>query len=307
MAVILILIFSLFIRFSYALEKKYYHSDEWATIWFPNQVINRWLPSSFTGMNEPLIYDEKYTGLEIKNKYMGFNDPSVKNFFDDIKSLYKDTKDPHISNLYYTLFRSFFIGREVYDIKNIMITGTILNSIFYILSFFFLIKLLKLLFFDDNLIIIFSLISISLIPSSISFAIFLRPYQMQESFFIILTYLVFNTIKLKKYSIKNFLTITIITGLGYLALSSSIFFVLSISFIIFIYYIFNNFSEFKSIKNNNEKIKLIFLNVYKDKSLIYFASSFCLAFIVSFLLYNDFFNKAYSVWKKERLFGNLII
>ncbi|WP_288625159.1 hypothetical protein [uncultured Brachyspira sp.] len=46
-------------------------------------------------------------------------------------------------------------------------------------------------------------------PSSITFAMFLRAYQIQETFFIIITYIVLSTISENKYSIKNFILIAL--------------------------------------------------------------------------------------------------
>ena len=282
---IVILVFSLFIRVYYALQDEGYHIDEYISIWYSNQTDNpQWDSYSF---NDTLEYNKKYSGKEIKQKYY-YNDASIKDALNDIVSLYKNTTDPHISNVYYTFLRLAFIGREVSDITNIILTGTILNSLFYIISFFFLIKLLKLLFKNNNVIILFTLLCISLLPSSISFTMFLRPYQMQESFFIVFIYLVLNTILNKKYSKKNFIIITIITGIGYLILTSSIIFVLCVSLVIFFYYIYNNYDYLKSIKNYKNKIKLICKKTIEDKSLIYFASSFLSAFLVSFIIYPNF-------------------
>lgn len=290
-ACVLILVFALFIRIYYALQDEAYYHDEYASIWFSNVAISYWHPESFTFtlINEELEYDRVYSGKEIKQKYY-YNDASVKDALNDIVSLYKNTNDPQISNVYYTLLRLAFIGREASSITNIILTGTILNSIFYIISFYFLIKLLKLLFKNNNFIILFTLLCISLLPSSISFTMFLRPYQMQESFFIVFIYLVLNTILNKKYSIKNFIIIAIITGIGYLILTSSIVFVLCVSLVIFFYYLYDNYNYFKSIKNSKDKIKLIYQRTMEDKSLIYFAPAFFLAFLVSFIIYPNFFN-----------------
>ena len=276
---IFILVFSLFIRVYYALQDEDYHADEYASIWFSNISISAWTKDSYTKMNDKLEYDTPYLGKEIKKKYH-YNDASIKDALSDIVSLYKNTNDPQISNVYYTLLRLVFTGREASDITNIILTGTILNSLFYIISFYFLIKLLKLLFKNNNVIILFTLLCISLLPSSISFTMFLRPYQMQESFFIIFIYLVLNTILNKKYSRKNFVILSIITGIGYLILTSSIIFVLCVSLVIYFYYIYDNYAYIKN--------KTIHQKTIEDKNLIYFASSFFVAFIVSFIIYPNF-------------------
>ena len=307
---ILVLLFSLFIRI-YDVKATTYsglHMDEFASIWMSNnnsKIFWEWWGDRLTGGNwiDHLDY-KSYNGKEIK-KHFYYNDSSIKDALNDISELYKDSKDGSLSNLYYSLLRLSFIGRISYDILDIKLTGIILNLIFYTISFYFLTKLLNLLFINNKFIIILTLLCISLIPSSIEFSRFLRPYQMQESFFIIFTYLIFNTMLNKKYSIKNFITITIITGIGYLTLYSSILFVLCISFVIFLYCLYTNYQNYKSMMILETRLNSMYSETFKDKRLIYFALSFFLSFFVSFILYNNFFNSIFSTTpNKARLAFN---
>ena len=169
----LILLFSLFVRIYWASKQEGMYRDEYHSLSFANYG---------TFANEDKINNYKNVkGFDIL-KDLTFDNSSIEDCINDIKRLYKYTNDPFISNLYYTFLRLAFIGREAVDIKNIIITGTILNCIFSIISFIFLFKILKLIFENKNEFIIFPLLIFSLSPISISFSMFLRAYQMQETF-----------------------------------------------------------------------------------------------------------------------------
>ncbi|MEI0612073.1 hypothetical protein [Brachyspira pilosicoli] len=270
-----ILLLALFVRIFWAYQQDAMYWDEWHSLTFLNKGL--WDNSS---------YIKEYVdikGFDIL-KDLTIDDSSIEDCVDDIIRLYKNTNDPFISNLYYTLLRLSFIGREVVDIKNIIVTGTILNSIFFIVSFIFLYKILKLIFEEKNDYIIFSLLIMSLSPISISFSMFLRPYQLQETFFVIITFFVIDTIYNNKYSIKNFIITTFIAGIGYLTLYSSMLFVLILSAMLFINYIVS----FKQLQKNYFFKPLIEINSYK--TIIYYAVSFISALFVSRLLYASFFH-----------------
>ena len=277
--IFLFLLFSIFIRIFWAYQQEGLYYDEYHSLTFVNN--GKWDNSD----NIKNYTNKK--GYDIL-KDLTIDDKSIKDCFYDIKRLYEKTNDPFISNLYYTLLRLAFIGREVVNIKNIIMTGTILNCIFFIISFIFLYKILKLIFEDKYDYILFSLFIMSLSPISISFSMFLRAYQMQETFFIVITYLVINTIYNNKYSIKNLIITTIITGIGYLTLYSSMLFVLILSAMLFINYI----EHLKNINKINILTPLIKIENYKI--IIYYAVSFISALLVSRLLYNSFFSSLFD-------------
>ena len=278
-SILFILLLALSTRIFWAYQQDLMYWDEWHSLTFLNKGV--WDNSS---------YIKEYVnikGFDIL-KDLTIDDSSIKDCVDDIVRLYKNTNDPFISNLYYTLLRLSFIGREVVDIKNIIVTGTILNSIFFIVSFIFLYKILKLIFAEKNDYIIFSLLIMSLSPISISFSMFLRPYQLQETFFVIITFFVIDTIYNNKYSIKNFIITTFIAGIGYLTLYSSMLFVLILSAMLFINYIFS----FKQLQKNYLFKPLIEINSYK--TIIYYAVSFISALFISRLLYASFFSSLFN-------------
>ena len=278
--IIFIMLLAIFVRLFWAYQQEGLYWDEFHSLTYLNKCKKAEYCISYNEFKDIL-------GYEILKK-VTIDNSNVKDCFDDIKRLYINTNDPFISNLYYSLLRLTFIGREVINIKNIIMTGTILNCIFFIISFIFLYKILKLIFENKYDYILFSLLIMSLSPISISFSMFLRAYQMQETFFVVITYLVVNTIYNNKYSIKNLITTTIIAGIGYISLYSSMLFVLILSAMLFINYI----EHFKNI--NKIKILSPLIKIESYKIIIYYAISFILALFVSRLLYSSFFSSLFN-------------
>ena len=279
----LILLFSLFIRIYWASKQEGMYWDEYHSLSFANYG---------TYANEDKINNYKNVkGFDIL-KDLTFDNSSIEDCINDIKRLYKDTNDPFIGNLYYTFLRLAFIGREAVDIKNIIITGTILNCIFSIISFIFLFKILKLIFENKNEFIIFPLLIFSLSPISISFSMFLRAYQMQETFFIVITYFVLNTIYYNKYSILNLILTSIIAGIGYLTLYSSLLFILILSAMLFFNYCLN-IDKLEFLKNKYAILNPL-LKIKSYKIIIYYALAFISALFVSRILYNSFFASLFN-------------
>ncbi|MEI0701867.1 hypothetical protein [Brachyspira intermedia] len=278
--IIVIMLLGILIRLFWAYQQERLYWDEFHSLTYLNK--GTWDNSS------NIINYVNIKGYDIL-KDLTIDDSSVKDCFEDIKRLYKNTNDPFISNLYYTLLRLAFIGREVVNIKNIIMTGTILNCIFFIISFIFLYKILKFVFEDkDDFIILFSLLIMSLSPISISFSMFLRAYQMQETFFVVITYLVINTVYNHKYSVKNLIITTIISGIGYLTLYSSMLFVLILSAMLFINYL----EHFQNVNRINLFNPLIKIESYKI--ILYYAVSFISALFISRLLYSSFFSSLFN-------------
>ena len=278
----LILLFSLFVRIYWASKQEGMYWDEYHSLNFANYG---------TFANEKIKNHKNIKGFDIL-KNLTFDNSSIEDCINDIKRLYKDTNDPFIGNLYYTFLRLAFIGREAVDIKNIIITGTILNCIFSIISFIFLFKILKLIFENKNEFIIFPLLIFSLSPISISFSMFLRAYQMQETFFIVITYFVLNTIYYNKYSILNLILTSIIAGIGYLTLYSSLLFILILSAMLFFNYCLN-IDKLEFLKNKYAILNPL-LKIKSYKIIIYYALAFISALFVSRILYNSFFASLFN-------------
>ena len=277
--IVLIILLGIFVRIFWAYQQDGMYWDEYHSLTYLNKG-----EADNNGKIKNYINKKGYDIL----KDVTIDDPSIKDCFDDIKRLYKNTNDPLISNLYYSLLRLAFIGREAVNIKNIIMTGTILNSMFFIISFIFLYKILKLIFEDKYDCILFSLLIMSLSPISISFSMFLRPYQMQETFFVVIIYLVIDTIYNNKYSIKNLIITSIIAGIGYLTLYSSMLFVLILSAMLFINYI----EHFKNTNKINIFNPLIKIESYKI--ILYYAAAFISALFISRVLYVSFFSSLFN-------------
>ena len=279
----LILSFSLFVRIYWVSKQEGMYWDEYYSLSAANY-------GTFANVDKINNY-KNIKGFDIL-KDLTFDNSSIEDCINDIKRLYKDTNDPFISNLYYTFLRLAFIGREAVDIKNIIITGTILNCIFSIISFIFLFKILKLIFENKNEFIIFTLLIFSLSPISISFSMFLRAYQMQETFFIVITYFVLNTIYYNKYSILNLILTSIIAGIGYLTLYSSLLFILILSAMLFFNYCLN-IDKLEFLKNKYAILNPL-LKIKSYKIIIYYALAFISALFVSRILYNSFFASLFN-------------
>ena len=277
--ILLILIFSISVRIYWAMQKELLHEDEYFGISFINE--QKWPYIDLNNINNTL-------GKDIL-KVIIMTDSSISDCINDIKELYKNTNDPQISNLYYSFLRLFFIGTDTVDIRELIIRGAILNCIFFLISYIFLYKLLKLLFEDKNEYILFFLIIMSLSPASITFSHFLRPYQMQEMFFIVITYIVIYTIYYDKYSLKNLILTSIITGLGYLILTSSMLFIFILSFMLFLNYILT------LIKNKEKQFILSpFIEIKSYKIILYYAAAFISALLVSRIFYTNFFGMLFN-------------
>lgn len=269
-SLLIILIFAIFIRIYWTTQKGEMHEDEYHTIAFANYGY-------YAQLNEK--YYNKL-GIDIIRD-LTFNDSSILDCISDIERMHKNTNDPFLSNLYYSLVRLLFIGRTVSSTYEIKICTTILNIVFFLISYIFLYKILNIFFLHKKHIILVSMLIMSLSPVSISYTMFLRPYQMQEAFFILLLYIVISAIKYNKFSMKNLLMTIIVSGIGYITLYSSLLFVLVLSFFLFINYCL-------SFNNNMNRIQLI--NIKDYRIIFYYAFSFFAALLVSNILYGDFFD-----------------
>lgn len=289
---LLILIFSISIRIYWATQKDIFHQDEYYTVSFVNYP--KWLKMDLSSI-------KNISGYEILDSILK-SDNSIKDCINDIKELYKNTNDPQISNLYYTILRLFFIGTDTIEMKELMIRGAVLNCIFFIIGYIFLYKLLKLLFTDKNEYILFFLFIMSLSPISITFSHFLRPYQMQEMFFVVITYITIYTIYYNKYSFGNLILTSIITGLGYLILTSSMIFVFILSAMLFINYML-------TLIKTKTKINFFMLQplieIKSYKIILYYAAAFISALLVSRIFYANFFGMLFN--NTDRALGTIMI
>lgn len=176
---LIVFLSGLFVRIYTIHLKQDIHEDEALTVLLSNY--------SETGWSKLPETNKVFTGKDLKEMTY-WNDKSYKDTLSDIKNLYIYTRDDSHTNLYYTIIRLTFKGVNEFDIKSTIIRGGILNLFIYILSFFFMFKLLSILFKDRPNLIPVGLFTAFLNTASISNTCYLRPYALQEAAFILLTY-----------------------------------------------------------------------------------------------------------------------
>jgi hypothetical protein len=179
-------------------------------------------------------YGKKYTGKELKEISL-VNDAGFKDALSDVRSLWKDNRDAPHTNLYYTFLRLSFIGAKTSDISSIIFRGGILNLLFFTVSFIFFFLLMRLLFPDSHLLQCAAAFCAFLSTASISNTLFFRPYQIQETMFIIFCYYFVVSLGWKKYIIherklyigvlKPMLIMSLITGVTLLTGYYAVFFI----------------------------------------------------------------------------------
>ncbi|MGN0739599.1 MAG: hypothetical protein ACI4LX_05450 [Treponema sp.] len=171
------------VRCFYINAKKSMHIDEALSIGISNR--NEY---GFWGKLAELDGDKEYSGKELKDLSL-WNDPSVKDSLDDVWNLYIDNKDSPHTNLYYSIYRLWFTGVKTNDLNYIFWRGCSLNILIFAVSFFFMIFLIRI--FTKNSFLVFTCLIIAFInPASLSLTIFMRPYELQQLFVIIITYYV---------------------------------------------------------------------------------------------------------------------
>ncbi len=171
----------------------------------------------FEGLPVPLETGMQATGYDIKQKIFALN-PSLKDTISDIINLHTYTRDTPHSNFYYTLYRLWFSGWAEFNLKKFITHGASLNLIFFAGSFLYLYKILKRLFQNDKVLVPFGLFTTFMSTAAITNTTFIRPYALQEMFFLILTY---TTIKYwdyiadkeHKYKIIDVFTLGLTIGL----------------------------------------------------------------------------------------------
>ena len=191
---IAVYVLALGIRIYWLSQKDGLHVDEGLTIAyaFCNDFIVR----------ENYEYGKKYTGKELKEVSL-VNDTGLAGTLDDVRSLWKDNRDPPHTNLYYTFLRLSFIGSKSGDISSIYFRGSILNLLLFTVSFIFFFMLMRLLFPEAELLQYVATLCAFLSTATISNTLFFRPYQIQETLFIIFCYYFVLSLRWKKYFIHE--------------------------------------------------------------------------------------------------------
>ena len=241
----MILILSLGLRLHFISEKIGFHEDENLSIILCNYKD---LPAVVSEGNE-------FTGKQIKDSAY-FSSDSIADAFSDVKKIYLENNDRPHTNLYYSSLRLWFAGVVATDFKKIIKHGCRLNLLFFLLSFFFLYKLLRKLFNDEKMVVLGLCIAF-INTGTISNTLFLRPYQQQETFLIIFTYLclkIYEDIKCNKFlvSFSCYLKIFFIVALtlltGYFAAI----------YVLMFFVLLTMFAEKNNIEAARKKMSVLF-------------------------------------------------
>jgi len=222
------------------------------------------------------------SGKEIKEMTL-CDDATVKGAIKDIWHLYKDNRDHPHTNFYYSFFRLAVIGLQTGDIKPIIIRGAILNLFFWTVSFIFFFLLIKLIFKDDFISLVATFCTF-MSTATISNSLFLRPYQLQETIFIIFAYAIFKIIDKTKIiqsenksfiniNFKILIPISIITALTLLTGYYAIIYILIFGLFICWY---------NKIDNNFDKQSI-------KREIIFYSIVLLLGFLVAQSLYTRYY------------------
>jgi hypothetical protein len=194
-----IYLLTLGIRVYWLTQKDGLHLDEGLTVAYTcyNNFIVR----------ENYKEGKKYTGKELKEASL-VNKTGLKDTLDGVRKLWKDARDDPHTNLYYTFLRLSFIGARPGAISSIIVRGSILNLLLFTVSFIFFFMLMRILFSGCELLQYTSTLCAFLSTATISNTLFFRPYQIQETLFVIFCYYFVLSLEWKKYFIhdKKFFT-----------------------------------------------------------------------------------------------------
>jgi len=215
-AVILIAVYllALGVRVYWLSQKEGLHVDEGLTV-----AIACYNDFFITNNYE---YGKKYTGKELKEASL-VSSASLKDALADVGRLWKDNRDPPHTNLYYSFLRLSLVGIKTGDPAPIILRGGILNLLFFTVSFIFFFLLMRLLFAGNEILQCALTFCAFLSTAAISNTLFIRPYQIQETLFIIFCYYFVLSLGWKKYIIhekkiftgviKPIVLMSLITGL----------------------------------------------------------------------------------------------
>lgn len=285
---IALLVVLISLRCFYISQKKSLNLDEALSI----SICNR---NEYGFWGKGYEIGREYTGKELKEISL-WNNPDIKDSLADIFHMHQNNRDSPHTNFYYSIFRLWHTGVKTSDLRYIFWRGCLLNILFFVISFFFM-TFLVYSFTNDSAVVCFVLTMIFANPISISLTVLLRPYELQQTCIIIMTYYVvycFKTLESKNgaFSRKDFLI-----GICVLAFT-----MLSGYFAMIIIGLYGIVMVFVVTRN-------------KDYSLLkYFYSMFFLSIILAEFLYFGFLNgftdyrsvEAFGKFTRERLVNNTV-
>jgi hypothetical protein len=194
MILIVLYLIAMGFRVYWLSQKNGFHVDEGMTValsFYNDYIISR-----------NYDFDREYTGKEIKEESL-VNNSGFKETISDIKRLYTDNRDSPHTNLYYSFLRISLMGLKTTEIKPVIFRGAILNLIFFTVSFIFFFMLMRFLFPDSVFLQFTAVICAFLSTATLSNTLFLRPYQIQETMFIIFSFFFVKNINTKNFIIHG--------------------------------------------------------------------------------------------------------
>lgn len=179
----IVLVLAVGIRCYKVSEKEYMFSDEYMSViisLYNNSEDPNWFYSEIS--NDSITY----TGKEIKSLALS-DDNSIYGILHDISRLRHSTRDTPHTNLYYSMLRASFLGADSSSMPQVILRGFLLNLLLSIIGFIIFYKLASRLFSNKTLVVC-ALAVAFLNPASVANTLFLRPYQLQETIFILFSY-----------------------------------------------------------------------------------------------------------------------
>jgi hypothetical protein len=232
-------------------------------------------------------FNREYSGKEVKEISLCDND-RIKNVFGDIYRLWQDNRDSPHTNFYYSLLRISLAGLKTGDIKVITFRAGILNCILFTISFFSLFLLTRLLFKENKAMPYLAVFCAFASTASLSNTLFFRPYQLQETLFIIFAYFFVLFIHRRKYILfentlyLNFYTVFVMAFIASLTLLTGYYAVLFVG-------LFGIYIVYRNIKMKNQKEILVYI--------IIFAAALCFAQV----FYSQYLSGFFSYRSQETL------
>ncbi len=191
--VLVILISSVILRLYWGSQKQGVHIDEILSMTIAN--------SNQVGVS--VEEGKSYSGENL-TKMVAFSDSSTEDLVGDVRNLYSRNIDTANTNFYYTLLRVSFWGRVTGNLNDYVFTGIMLNLLSYIIGFFFMYRILRLLF-DEEILVLVTLFCSSFAGSAISSTMYLRSYQLQSTMLIILVYVILRIFIKNEFTKKGFI------------------------------------------------------------------------------------------------------
>lgn len=183
---LLVMLFAIFVRFYWGMFGGNIVGDEP----FSYSVST---PSNLNDSDEIFKKKWNYFRLKANTTYKGkylkeiFFKPYPNMLGKDLKMMHKTTNDDGHSNFYYSLFRIYNCGMDDFNPSFMKLFGIFFNIFLFVFAYLVQYKLLRFIIKEDKHIPLSMLIS-TVNAGAISCTMFVREYQLQSIFFILMTY-----------------------------------------------------------------------------------------------------------------------